>query len=879
MEPKPPFAERFESSIATNRAALEPFEQVLALHKKVKEESALLKEENTFLRGQIESLKTELANASSAAASAIPISSEKAAANAAKLQSKLLELQDQLTETYRTKAAETAKLLSLSEQNQKLKEDNVARQQRMFAVQQDAHAVAEDRDRTRAALKEREAQLSTAAEEVVRLRRLLESKAKECDELRREFASVEAIKSALAAAEAKAETMRKDRDKAVANVQAARQRIDELTRGMNSSNSGASLSPAMPVPALSPSSASGGIVAVGSDGSGGGSLQASTFGGGLPPQTAVSPSSSQAGLLPPPAMVAGASQGSEAQQHGQQQQQQGAAGLLSWLGNRVSAVVSKATGTTTAPTTASPGGAPAATTAPSAAPINPPLTTATGGLGLSLYMSSSVANLASDYIFASLSTPSKALHVIRGAGGSGSSSEVNAVKIHDTGRLVACGSSDGNITLYNITTGVREGIMYTATEGNAVFCVDCAGTVIAGGCSDRTVRIFDLTTQRVVRSLTGHTGKVQALVYIPPTGAAGFAGSGGGGGPTGGFSRGLLFTGAADRMVKLYDLRDGRVCRSIDTKSIVNGIAISPDGQLIAVANQDGTVRSFDLRGGAGLVAENSTCHSSAITSVSYSHHDNGGRLLTASRDNTLRVLDARTLDPLTSFAPPTHDRKPSGDFQQAANPAGSSSRKSVAAGAGGGGSPMLAGLTAASSTDSPTLRPLSSDLSLSGTRTTRASSMSASGPQQLASSTSSLSIVMKGSGFRVPVNFSRAHFSPNGHYAVCGGDRGTIYSWNAETGSLDSEIGLGEGEIMAQQQKRKSSFNTTGSGEISGRTPRAGSFASASAGGGGTDYSSSFGGVGMSGPHEGAAIFGLDYSGYTLVTGDEKGCVVIWGE
>lgn len=492
-----------------------------------------------------------------------------------------------------------------------------------------------------------------------------------------------------------------------------------------------------------------------------------------------------------------------------------------------------------------------------------------GGGAASVFMTSSVTAALADYVFAALPVPSTPSVVIRAH-----STEVNAVRIHDSGSVVASGASDGNVALWNMHGGSRAGILYTSTEGNAVLSIDAYGPVLAAGCTDRTVRIFDLPTQRVVRSLTGHAGKVQSLLYVPPSPATSAVASGAGaaasGGSSGGFTRGLLFSGSGDRTVKLWDLRDGRSVRTIDSRSIVNGMALSPDGMLLAVANQDGGVRLWDIRMlASGRMAENTSAHSAAVTSVAFSRHDGGTRLLTAARDNTLRLLDGRTLDPLMHLLPPT----PSPGLTAQAGPAGGSAGS--AGGTGGGGDVMrrsISSMAGGAAAGSPVTGPgllvadalvgaAAGSSGLAGS-TGLASSGRSRAPSGLGSSGfGSGSIVMRAPGFRVPVNWSRALLSPNGQWAVCGSDRGTIFSWSADTGSVELEIGAGgEGGVGGR--------GGSGGGGGHGRTR--------SAGGGGGSFSAADADLG---PHDGSPVFALDYCGSAMVTGDDKGRVVIWAD
>lgn len=963
-----PWAEAFLQAGAEHAAVLEPLAAAIGLYTRAKHEADSLRSEVQALRTQNDALRAELTAASSAAAATQP-------AAVTKLQTKLLELQDAVSEHYRTQAENAKQRLQLSEINQRLKEEHAQMSARLATAQAAAGSAAEERDRVRAALHERESHLSTAAEELVRVRRLLEAKAHESDARAREIADLAAERARLEAwsTETIKALDREKRDKERISVQlsGAQARVLELSRVLQQQQAALSASTlrlaADTVAAVGESAplsgsgpGAGTATGVGPhhhgdvDPSGSRHAHAAPAGLALPAnagegvvawhsEAGASPAaatSAAAGrtqsVAPPPTPGAAGSAGGGAGAGAGGGSASGgggsASGLLSWLGNRVSAVVSAAKsgamgpgqfqgqgqaqgpgsgsasgpGGFGTPTTGSGGlggfgassGTPRSAIGPAGAlgggggesampsPGSSGSTTAhphggpgglpglgllgAGGGAASVFMTSSVTAALADYVFAALPVPSTPSVVIRAH-----STEVNAVRIHDSGSVVASGASDGNVALWNMHGGSRAGILYTSTEGNAVLSIDAYGSVLAAGCTDRTVRIFDLPTQRVVRSLTGHAGKVQSLLYVPPSPATSAVASGAGaaasGGSSGGFTRGLLFSGSGDRTVKLWDLRDGRAVRTIDSRSIVNGMALSPDGMLLAVANQDGGVRLWDIRMlASGRMAENTSAHSAAVTSVAFSRHDGGTRLLTAARDNTLRLLDGRTLDPLMHLLPPT----PSPGLATQAGPAGGSAgsaggtggsggdvmRRSISSTAGGAaaGSPVTGpGLSAADALVGAAAGSsgLAGSTGLAGSGRSRA-------PSGLGSSGfGSGSIVMRAPGFRVPVNWSRALLSPNGQWAVCGSDRGTIFSWSADTGSVELEIGAG-GEGGAGGR------GGSGGGGGHGRTR--------SAGGGGGSFSA---GDADLGPHDGSPVFALDYCGSAMVTGDDKGRVVIWAD
>ncbi len=115
-----------------------------------------------------------------------------------------------------------------------------------------------------------------------------------------------------------------------------------------------------------------------------------------------------------------------------------------------------------------------------------------------------------------------------------------------------------------------------------------------------------------IRKLTGHVGKIQSVIYVPPavsdTHAASAQSAASGMCFWGSVSRvthccyagasmgsGLLLSAGTDRVVKLWDMRDGRCIRTVDVKSIVNSISLSTDGLLLATGSQDGAVSISEL--------------------------------------------------------------------------------------------------------------------------------------------------------------------------------------------------------------------------------------------------------------------------------------------
>jgi WD40 repeat protein len=107
----------------------------------------------------------------------------------------------------------------------------------------------------------------------------------------------------------------------------------------------------------------------------------------------------------------------------------------------------------------------------------------------------------------------------------------------------------------------------------------------------------------------------------------------------------LMVSGGYDAALKLWEVRTGRLVRSIDVRASVNAVAFSPDGRHAISGSTDGAVKLWEVESGR-LVRKFSNSQD-WILSVSFSR--DGAKIVSGSKSGTT-LWDAKTGRLLRSF-------------------------------------------------------------------------------------------------------------------------------------------------------------------------------------------------------------------------------------
>ncbi|NEU74417.1 protein kinase [Hassallia byssoidea VB512170] len=203
---------------------------------------------------------------------------------------------------------------------------------------------------------------------------------------------------------------------------------------------------------------------------------------------------------------------------------------------------------------------------------------------------------------------------------SGHSSMVDSLAFSPDGKLLASGSWDDTIKLWQVNTGKQISTFTGHSNWVNSVAFSPEGQMLASGSADHTIKLWQIKTGRQISTLTGHLDLVGSVAFSQ--------------------DGEILASGSADYTIKLWQVHTGReICTFASHFFYVNSVAFSPDGQLLASGSADNTIKFWQVSTGKEL--RTLTGHLDSVWSVAFS--PDGQLLASASWDKTIKIWHAST--------------------------------------------------------------------------------------------------------------------------------------------------------------------------------------------------------------------------------------------
>ncbi|MEH2064197.1 MAG: hypothetical protein V7K50_18350 [Nostoc sp.] len=202
----------------------------------------------------------------------------------------------------------------------------------------------------------------------------------------------------------------------------------------------------------------------------------------------------------------------------------------------------------------------------------------------------------------------------------GHSSSVYSVAFSPDGRMIASGSHDKTIKLWDVTAGRQIRTIQTHPDlvHSVAFSPD--GRIIASGSYDKTIKLWDVTTGRQIHTVQGHSEWVNSVAYSP--------------------DGKILASGSNNKTIKLWDVTTGGQIRTLQGHlEWVHSVVFSSDGKTLASGSYDNTIKLWDVKTGGQIRTLQG--HSNWVWSVAFS--PDGRTLASASYDKTIKLWDVTT--------------------------------------------------------------------------------------------------------------------------------------------------------------------------------------------------------------------------------------------
>lgn len=195
---------------------------------------------------------------------------------------------------------------------------------------------------------------------------------------------------------------------------------------------------------------------------------------------------------------------------------------------------------------------------------------------------------------------------------------VLSVVFSPDGKTIASGSEDKTIKFWDVATGRENKLIAGHSTRVTSLAFSSDGKLLASGGQDSTVKVWDVTSGRALKTLVGHLDKVTSLSFSP--------------------DNKTLASGSWDYTISLWQVSTGKKTRTLKGHShTVASVSFSPDGKWLVSGSQDKTLKLWEVASGKNQRTLKG--HTDAVFTVAFSPNDK--TIASGSNDGTVKLWNA----------------------------------------------------------------------------------------------------------------------------------------------------------------------------------------------------------------------------------------------
>jgi len=211
---------------------------------------------------------------------------------------------------------------------------------------------------------------------------------------------------------------------------------------------------------------------------------------------------------------------------------------------------------------------------------------------------------------------------------------LTSVKFSPNGNLLAFGSEDGTVTLWDLVSGEKLDTLkgYQKKVTSLDFSSD--GKVLVSGSADETIQFWDVASKHHSGTLSNHQGNVTSVDFQP--------------------NGNQLASGSTDNTIKLWDVENKNVNATLKGHNQkVTSLEFHPNGNKLASGSADTTIKLWHIKNEQIKVTLKQ--HQEPVTSLDF--HSNGKLLASSSSNGTINLWDGNIGYHLYTLESPDSDQ------------------------------------------------------------------------------------------------------------------------------------------------------------------------------------------------------------------------------